>query len=112
MKFLHHNKNPNQKNNLVSRRPFFKRMGRDVHVDWSLSVIFTVIAMIVLVVMGFLLSNSFNDNLNAEMKTLIVKDNSANDNMALDKILDKYDKKAEKRESLIQNYIGPKDPSI
>jgi len=112
MKYLHHKKNQDQKNNFGNQRPFFKRMGRDVHVDWFLSVIASVIIMIILVVMGFLLRNSFNVNINAEMKVPVVKDNSVTDNITLDKILDKYNKKAAKRASLIQNYLGPNDPSI
>jgi hypothetical protein len=112
MKFLHPKKKQNLNNNLVNQRPFFKRMGRDVHVDWSLSVISAFIIMVVLVVAGLLLGNSFDVNLNAEKKAVLIKDNSANDNITLDKVLDKYDKKLLKRELLIQNYVGPSDPSI
>ena len=112
MKFLQHKKKQVLNNNLINQRPFFKRMGRDVRVDWSLSVIFSFIIMIVLVVAGLLLGKSFDVNLNAEKKAILTKDNSANDNIILDKVLDKYDKKLSKRELLIQNDVGPSDPSI
>jgi hypothetical protein len=112
MKFLHHKKTQDQKIDFNKKRPFFKRMGRDVHVDWSLNVLFSTIVMIVLVIMGFLLRSSFNANLNAEKKAVVSKDNSVSDNIALDKVLEKYNKRASTKAALIQNYIGPNDPSI
>lgn len=112
MNFLHHKKTQDQKIDFNKKRPFFRRMGRDVHVDWFLNVLFSTITMIVLVVMGFLLRSSFNTNLTAEKKAVVSKDNSISDNIALDKILEKYNKRVSTRTALIQNYLGPNDPSI
>ena len=105
-------KTKNDNNDLNRKRPFLKRNGRDVHVDWTLSVIVAVLIAIGSVAFGYKIKADFFNNLKTEKTNISSKDTSNIDTKTLDRVLAGYEDKVRRREDLQRNYIGPADPSI
>lgn len=101
-----------QKVSVGKKRPFLKRIGRDVYVDWGLSVFAVVIITLLLVFFGYKESELFYKNLNGETKVSVTKDSSNIDTKALDTVLDKYQERKLINNDLLRSYVGPQDPSI
>lgn len=101
-----------QKVAVGKKRPFLKRIGRDVYVDWGLSVFVVVIITLLLVFLGYRESELFYKNLNGEAKVAVPKDSSNIDTKALDSVLDRYQEKKLRNEDLFRSYVGPQDPAI
>lgn len=97
---------------LNTRRPFIKLIGKDVHVDWILSVIVSFLIVIALVALGFYSRNNFNNTLKNSKTNVATKDASGIDTKMLDRVLNRFYEKKEKRDEYISNFVAPTDPSL
>lgn len=87
-------------------------MGRDVHVDWALSVITATLIAVFLVAMGFKEKALFVENLKNGSITPTTKDSSNIDTKSLDAVLNRYKEKVLIKEDVIRSYKAPADPSF
>lgn len=94
------------------KRPFLKRIGRDVYIDWVLSVIVAVLVAGALVFLGLREKNLFISNLSNETKKISPKDTSNIDTKALDAVLDRYNEKSLRKADIIRSFAGPPDPAL
>lgn len=97
---------------LNARRPFIKLIGKDVHVDWILSVIVSVLFALMLVFLGFYSRNNFNNTLKNNKTNATAKDASGIDTKALDRVLERFSDKKIKRQQYLDNFVAPTDPSL
>jgi uncharacterized membrane protein len=102
----------NDNHDLNRKRPFLKLIGKDVHVDWILSVIVSVLIAIALVVLGFYAKNNFHNTLQNEKTNTPSKDASSIDTKTLDRVLNRFSEKKVKREEYLNNFTAPADPSL
>lgn len=93
-------------------RPFIKRIGRDPHVDWLLSVLAAFIVAVVLVFVGASEYLYFDSKLEDQISATKVVDTASIDTKSLDSVLLRYEQRALEREGFIRTYIGPNDPSL
>jgi hypothetical protein len=112
MSFFNIFKLGSQKVNIGKKRPFLKRIGRDVYVDWTLSVITAFAVAIILVFLGLREKSLFMENLGAENKVITTKDSSNIDTKVLDAVLNRYEERVLRGEDLMRGYVGPQDPSL
>lgn len=105
-------KSKNDNNDLNQRRPLLKRIGRDVHVDWTLSVVVAILIAIGSVLFGFKIKSDFYNKLKEEKVNVTTKDASNIDTKTLDKVLNRFADRVERREEVIKNYASPADPSL
>jgi hypothetical protein len=93
-------------------RSFWRRMGRDPHVDWLLSVVASLLVMITFASIGLMKYLSYDQNLKEQVSATKFKETTTIDTKTLDIVLGRYDERARLKEELIRGYSGPKDPSI
>jgi hypothetical protein len=93
-------------------RSFFRRMGRDPNVDWTLSVIASFLVMVTFASIGLMKYLSYDQNLEEQVSATKLKESASIDTKNLDIVLGRYDERADLREQLIRSYSGPGDPSI
>jgi hypothetical protein len=94
------------------KRPFLERIGRDVYIDWVLSVIVSALVAGTLVFLGLREKSLFISNLSSETKKVSPKDTSNIDTKTLDSVLNRYNEKALRKADLIRSFSGPPDPSL
>ena len=110
MKFKKTSKNNKGATN--SKRPFFNRIGRNVHVNWTLIIIFSFIMLITSVSLGVLKYFSFDASLEEQITANNRADNNSIETKSLDELLLKYENISKHRSEILKNYVGPRDPSI
>lgn len=95
-------KTKNDNNDLNTKRSFLKRIGRDVHVDWTLSVVVAILIAIGSVALGLKIKADLFIKLKEEKVNVSTKDASNIDTKTLDKVLGIYDNKKERRDNLLR----------
>lgn len=93
-------------------RSFWKRIGRDPKVDWSLSIITSFIVAVIFVILGISKYLSYYSDVKEQVSSSKTNNSISIDTKDLDLIINQYSERDFLRQEVIRSYVGPNDPSI